>query len=179
MAMLRKLAAFPLPGAVALSVLLFASNAQGDEPPEYRLKTAILYSFASYTEWPVDTGPTIKLCMLGQDLFGGEIDALQGQTVGSRKMSVQRVASRDSLVGCQMVYIAPAAVGSLPKILESLGTQPVLTVADTPNAARQGVALNMMVGQAKISFEVNLKAARAAGFNFSSKLLRLAKEIHQ
>ena len=37
----------------------------------------------------------------------------------------------------------------------------------------------MAVSQNKISFEANLKAARAAKLNLSSKLLRLATEVIQ
>lgn len=177
---LRKAVQQLLPWALALAgLLLGAQPAQAEEPPEYRLKTAIIYSFALYTDWPDQVGPTIKLCLLGQDSFGGEINALQGQAVGSRKLIVQRQSVKESLADCQMVYISPAAMAALPRILETLGTRPVLTLADSPDAALQGVALNMILRQARVDFEVNIKAAREAGLNFSSKLLRLAKEIHQ
>jgi hypothetical protein len=58
-------------------------------------------------------------------------------------------------------------------------TSPVLTVADSPGAARQGVALNMAVERNRITFEANLLAARAAHLDLSSKLLRLATEVFQ
>ena len=64
-------------------------------------------------------------------------------------------------------------------MLDELRDTPALTVADTPGAARQGVALNMAVVQNRIAFEANLQAARAARLNLSSKLLRLATEVHQ
>jgi hypothetical protein len=44
---------------------------------------------------------------------------------------------------------------------------------------RRGVALNMNVAGGKITFEANLQAARRAGLNLSSKLLRLATEVVQ
>jgi hypothetical protein len=53
----------------------------------------------------------------------------------------------------------------------------VLTVADAPGAARQGVALNMNVVSNKITFEANLTAVRAANLTLSSKLLSLATEV--
>jgi hypothetical protein len=54
-----------------------------------------------------------------------------------------------------------------------------LTVADSPDAAQHGVALNMSVAKNKVSFEANLPAARDAGLNLSSKLLRLATQVIQ
>jgi hypothetical protein len=55
----------------------------------------------------------------------------------------------------------------------------VLTIADVPGAAKQGVALNMTVVNNKITFEANLTAARAANLKLSSKLLSLATEVLQ
>ncbi len=150
-----------------------------DDLPEYRLKAAFLYNFALFTEWPADVGSTLRLCVFGPDPFGAELDGLQGKAVGERSIAVQRKTGLDGLKGCQIVFVAPAAAGQLPRVLEALEGQTVLTVADSPGAARQGVALNMAVSQNKVSFEANLKAARAARLNLSSKLLRLATEVIQ
>ena len=150
-----------------------------DALPEYRLKAAFLYNFALLTEWPAELGPTINLCVLGPDPFGEELDALQGRNVGRRVIGVRRLGFRDPVSGCQMLYIAPSAMASLPRLLDAVGGTPVLTVADSPDAAREGVAINMLPVQSKIGFEVNLRSARGAGLHLSSKLLRLAGNVYQ
>ena len=166
--------------ALLLALCAVAPAARAaDDLPEYRLKTAFLYNFALFTEWPADVGNTLRLCVFGPDPFGVELDGLQGKAVGERSIAVQRKTGLDGLKGCQIVFVAPAAAGQLPRVLEALEGQTVLTVADSPGAARQGVALNMAVSQNKVSFEANLKAARAARLNLSSKLLRLATEVIQ
>jgi hypothetical protein len=164
---------------VLLGLLSFAPPARADELPEYRLKAAFLYNFALFTEWPAEVGGTLNLCINGPDPFGKEIDALQGKAVGERSIAVQRKAAGESLTGCQIVFVAPAAIGTLPRVLEGVRGRPVLTVADSVGAARQGVALNLAVEQNRVSFEANLLAARGAGLNLSSKLLRLATEVVQ
>ena len=166
--------------ALALALCAGASAVRAaDELPEYRLKAAFLYNFALFTEWPAEVGNTLRLCVFGLDPFGAEIDGLQGKAVGERSIALQRKTGLDGLKGCQIVFIAPAAAGQLPRVLDALEGQTVLIVADSPGAARQGVALNMAVSQNKVSFEANLKAARAARLNLSSKLLRLATEVIQ
>jgi YfiR/HmsC-like len=150
-----------------------------DDLPEYRLKAAFLYNFALFTEWPAEVGVTLHLCVVGSDPFGAELDGLQGKAVGARSLAVQRKTGIDALKACQIVFVPPAASSQLPRVLEALEGLPVLTVADSPGAARQGVALNMAVVQNKVSFEANLRAARAAHLNLSSKLLRLATEVIQ
>jgi hypothetical protein len=167
-------------GALWLAALLVcATGARASDLPEYRLKAAFVYNFMLFTEWPAATGGTLNLCILGKDPFGPEIDGLHGKAVAGRSIDVHRKAAGESLKTCQVVFIAPSMMGSLPRLLESLKDQPTLTLADSPGAMQQGVALNMGVAQGKVSFEANLRAARAAGLNLSSKLLRLATEVQQ
>ena len=164
---------------VALGLLSLALPCRADELPEYRLKAAFLYNFALFTEWPADVGATLNLCIHGSNPFGHEIDGLEGKAAGARSIAVQRKGAGESLAGCQLVFIAPASIAQLPRVLEALRGRAVLTVADSPGAAHRGVALNMAVAQNKITFEANLHAARGAGLNLSSKLLRLATEVQQ
>lgn len=173
---LRRLAAWA-PWLAAL--LLCASAARADDLPEYRLKAAFVYNFLVYTEWPAGTGGPLNLCIVGTDPFGAEIDGLQGKAVAARTIAVQRKGAGESLKNCQAVFVARSAIDSLPRLLDSLRDQPVLTLADSPGAMRGGVALNMAVAQGKVSFEANLQAARSAGLSLSSKLLRLATEVQQ
>jgi hypothetical protein len=169
-----------LMGALWLAALFMgASSARANDLPEYRLKAAFVYNFMLFTEWPAATGNTLNLCVHGKDPFGPEIDGLQGKPAAARSIAVHRKAAGDSLKNCQVVFIAPSMMGSLPNVLESLKGQPTLTLADSPGAMHKGVALNMGVAQGKVTFEANLLAARDAGLNLSSKLLRLATEVLQ
>jgi YfiR/HmsC-like len=168
--------AMALPVALAL---LWPQPARAQELPEYRLKAAFLYNFVQFTEWPADTPQVLTLCVVGTDPFDKDLDALAGRPVGSRSLAIKRRAAGSDLVGCQVVFFAPSCAADLPRLLSPLKGRPVLTVADSPGAVRQGVALNMAVVGERISFEANLLAARAAGLNLSSRLLRLATEVVQ
>jgi hypothetical protein len=164
---------------LGLALLAFAPTALSDDLPEYRLKAAFLYNFALFTEWPAVIGSTLNLCVYGRDVFGEEINALQGKPVGNRRMAVHRVTHVEELTACQVVFIADASGDGIASVLSTLRGATVLTVADAPGAAKLGVALNMNVLDQKISFEANLTAARAANVKLSSKLLSLATEVLQ
>ena len=156
-----------------------AANARAEELPEYRLKAGFLYNFMVFTEWPADVGTKLNLCILGQDPFGSEIDALIDKPIGGRSIIVQRLLSRKSLTDCQVLFITRSAITGLPAVLEAVSGRPVLTVADSPDAAAGGVAINMEVRDSKVSFEVNLRGVQGARLKLSSKLLHLAKEVYQ
>jgi hypothetical protein len=167
-------------GLLAVAVLLtHALPAAAEALPEYRLKALFVYNFALFTEWPDDVGDTLTLCVYGPDPFGAEIDALRGKQVGSRSISVQRKGIGEPVGGCQILFIAAPAINAVPQVLKRLSGSPVLTIADSPGAARRGVALNLSVAADRVTFEANLQAARGAGLNLSSKLLRLATQVIQ
>ena len=144
---------------------------------ERELKVAFIYNFMRFTEWPDEVGPTLTLCVRGADPFGTTLDSLEGRVVGTRKLIVRR--GGDSLNGCQAVFVTAAATNTLGQVLTELRGRPVLTMADSPGAARQGVNLNMAVAQNKVTFEANLQTARASQLKLSSQLLRLATEVIQ
>ena len=162
---------------LGIAALGCAAPARSNELPEYRLKAAFLYDFAAFTEWPADVGGTLNVCVYGHDPFGAELDKLNGKAIGLRTVAVHRTSDIESLKTCQVAFIPRTAIGSLPHLLAALGTLPVLVVADSPGAARQGAALSMDVADHRVSFAANLAAARAARLNLSSKLLRLATEV--
>jgi hypothetical protein len=158
-------------------LLLASPPAAAEEVPEYRLKAAFLYNFAAFTEWPAEVGSPLKLCLFGADSFGAEIEPLSGKTVGSRTIEVQRKTSLDSLKHCHLVFVAASHIAQLPRVLEAVHGAPVLLVADSPGATRQGTALNMNIVQGRVSFEANLVAARGAQLKLSANLLRLATDV--
>lgn len=162
-----------------LALFAWAPACFANAPSEYRLKAAFLFNFLSFTEWPANVGNSLQLCVYGPDPFGEDLDKLQGRAVGPRTVATRRVASLEGLAGCQAIFVTRPVIGNLDRLLAGLGREPVLTIADSPDATRSGVALNLSTERNKVTFEANLVAARAQGLNLSAKLLRLATEVRQ
>lgn len=144
---------------------------------EYEVKAAYLYNFISFTEWPAATGAELTLCVYGPDPFGADIDALGGKSVGGRTLVVARVTTVELLDSCDVVFLAREVMSNLPRILDELRGQTTLTIADSPGAVRDGVAINMRTDTDRVAFEVNLEAVHGQGLNLSFQLLRLADEV--
>jgi hypothetical protein len=164
---------------LAICLALPSSHALAQATPEYRAKAGFLYNFIAFTEWPPKVGSPLTLCVYGADPFGDELNALRGKAVGGRSLAVRRVTGLEKLKGCQVVFVASTAINDLPRILDTLQDEPVLTIADAPGALDAGVGINMVLSQGRIAFEVNLEATRNAQLNLSSKLLRLASRVRQ
>ncbi|MDE2388014.1 MAG: YfiR family protein [Betaproteobacteria bacterium] len=158
----------------------YPPDAQADKTAEYTLKGAFLYNFALFTSWPGRTAENFNLCIYGRNPFSQDLDLLmKKKSINERKVLIHRIDTVDQLDQCQLVFISQAAIGHLSHIIGAVKDKPVLTVTDSPGAGRQGAVLNMSVIDDKVTFEANLIAARKAGLNLSSQLLRLATEVHQ
>jgi len=163
---------------ITLLLLWLAMPAHSENMPEYRIKAGFLYNFATFTEWPPEVKNTLNLCIHGQSPFGEHLEELQGNKVDGRRLNILNLSSSE-LSDCQIVFFARSDIQNLLPLLNKLSGKPVLTVADSPDAAQQGVILNMINEQNSITFEANQISARKNGLLLSSKLLRLASKVYQ
>ncbi len=155
------------------------STAKADNVIEYQIKAAFIYNFIAFTQWPDSTGSVINLCVHGEDFFGNEIDKLQNKPVDKRHIKVMRIDNPEKLADCQVIFFSKSVSSNLANIMSNLSDQPILTLADNPNAISQRIIINMSLINEKIVFEINLAIARKSGLDISSKLLQLAIKVHQ
>ncbi len=85
-------------GACLLAIPLASADlhAASDSPqtsasegvPEYLVKSAMLYHFARFTKWPkdafTDSDTPVRICVLGQDPFGSDLDSLVSYQIRGR-----------------------------------------------------------------------------------------------
>jgi YfiR/HmsC-like len=160
---------------LAVPALLAAQTAS-----EYDVKAAFLYNFTKFVDWPPDAFPdsgSLKICVLGDDPFGGSLRTVAGELVGNRKLTVTRTESLARPAGCQVLFISRSEQDHVRQILAAVKGSPVLTVGDTKGFADDGVIINFVLEGSKVRFEINTDSAEQAHLKISSKLLQLAKRI--
>lgn len=177
---LNKNIQFLLAMFMALSLMLFTRPVFPNESIEYQVKAAFISNFIAFTLWPADISENIKLCLYGEDNFGSSFDQIEKKPSGKGRIKVQRTNDENVLADCQAVFIAKSNINHLSHVLNNLREKPILLLADSPNAASQGVNINMNVNSdGKVTFEINLATARLSKLDFSSKLLQLATHVYR
>jgi len=149
--------------------------------PEYEMKAAYLYNFASLTSWPKDVAPnrTIKLCVLGNDSFGGALEKLTRTNIGNLRMSLSYLANIKDVQTCHMLFIDASEVKNAAEIMAQLEKTPVLTVTDSYELFLSGVMIGLFLDNKRLLFDINYARAQNAQLTISSKLLRVARTVHQ
>ena len=154
-----------------------------DQPvQEHELKTAFLYNFVLFTQWPADStqenSPYINVCTIGQDPFGPVLEQLQGRKIRDKRIFLKREVSLDQVRDCHLLYISANEPENLARIREQLRDSSVLTVSDLNPASSERTIINMIIDNKRLVFDVDMMSARQARLMMSSKLLRLARRVY-
>lgn len=152
--------------------------AAADAPlPEYKVKAAIVYKVAKFVSWPESVFDSqqspLVLCIAGKDPFGQYIDNLDGQVIHGRPLLVRRLSGKERhLRRCHIVFVSVET--EMADVLAGLGTNPVLTIGDSADFAVQGGIMGLGIKNNRVTFEINLQAARSSMLDISASLLQLA-----
>jgi hypothetical protein len=150
---------------------------------EYDVKAAYILNFARFVEWPPDVLPAsspLTIAVVGNDPFGESLEnVLRGSSANGHAIRVRYLHWNDTLSQCQIIFISTSEEGHLPQILRNLGNAGVLTVSDVDRfSLRGGVIEFLMVGN-RVRFDINRTPAAAARLTISSRLLRVARAVHE
>ena len=156
-------------------------HAQQSSPTENEVKSAYLYNFGKFVEWPAKAalvGEFFPICALGEDNFGSTLETIiAGESINGKKVLVKRVARPQDAVSCRILFISSSEQNQLKEILAALDNTSVLTVSDMPQFTRRGGMIQFVVEANKVRFEVNLTSAERAGLTLSSQLLKVAINV--
>ena len=156
-------------------------HAQQSSPTENEVKSAYLYNFGKFVEWPAKATSVMAsfpICVLGADNFGSTLETIiAGESINDKKVLVKRVAIPQDAVSCRILFISSSEQNQLKEILAALDNTSVLTVSDMPQFTRRGGMIQFVVEANKVRFEVNLTSAERAGLTLSSQLLKVAINV--
>jgi hypothetical protein len=164
-------------GSVCLAALASATAVHADRE-EYRLKAAFLLNFARLVEWPPAFRPApgapMVVGVIGDPEVGKALAAgLQGAAAGDHPIEVRNLEDPSQVPGCQIVFLAGTERND-DAILAARGNA-ALSVGQRDDFTRRGGVINFYTESDRLRFEINTRAADAAGLKLSSRLLRLGR----
>src|ERR1700683_3314435 len=168
--------------AFLICACLLAAGAQAQPATEYQVKAAFLFNFARFVEWPADAFPSVdsalQICVLGQDPFGRDFEqVIVDKTVNGHRIEIAHPEGVPQARTCQILFIGASEKVRLSSILQGLKGASVLIVGATPGFAALGGAINFVIDEGRVRFEINLKAAELAHLKISARLLTVAKVV--
>ena len=149
--------------------------------PEDELRAATVLSFLRYSEWPATPAggdPSLTVGVIGRPaLLVTFRKVLEGKLVENRPVKVLGLPAESSSNCCQIVFLAPEKPGDLKPALGLARSMHALTIGAADQFLELGGAIQLLIVDGRMSFEVNRDALERSGITISSKLLRFG-QIH-
>jgi len=137
------------------------------------MKAAYIFNFAMFTTWPDGgaRGPLV-VCAHPDGPLWSSLQALNGRPVNGRPWSVTDL-SHAKAVHCDIVVLARTAQQPAPPAAGVLVVRDgVVRVGDM-----HGAAITLVEDDEHIRFDIDTQEAARCGLRFSSRLLRLARNV--
>ena len=150
---------------------------------EHDVKAAFVLNFARFVEWPPEAFGGVNapfvIGIVGDDPFG---DALEGtmlqQQVKGRTIQLRHYAEDGDFGECHILFFSRSLATRVEKLLIRLRGLPVLTVGETEAFVLKGGGIGFLVKDGNVRFDINARVAKSTGLKFSSKLLAVARSVH-
>ncbi len=162
----------PVPAATAAQL----SAQDADEALAYEVKASMLFHFLSFVQWPEDRdNAPFVVAVLGRDPFGPILErTFDGKSVQGREIEIRRFTELSELEPSHILLVSRSERPRMSDIAEAARDMGILTVGDMERFAETGGMIGFKIESGKVRFEINLDAAKQAGLEISSRLLRLA-----
>lgn len=174
------ISAFSLEATLVLP--LTSTCAQQASSDEYRQKANFLAVFPSFVEWPASAFPSAQaplfICVFGDFSFGTYLAELtRGLLIRARRVEIRWVRNEQALRTCHILLVSRSEGKRYAKIFNGIRGASVLTVGETPDFMARGGAIDLLIEEDRLQFEVNMGAANDAQLRISSNMLALAQHV--
>ena len=162
--------------ALATNLLPLVASAQ-TQATEPDLKAAIIANMMLFVEWPANAPiDQLTICFLDNSPVAQALARLNGKLLKGKPLKVVRIVA-NAASSCHLLYVSPNNLSTLTNLLSSLRSVPVLLAGDSPEYIKSGIMLNLELVSGRVVFDIDLHAAQNAELQFSSKALRLARQV--
>jgi hypothetical protein len=155
------------------SACLLASALSVAQVQDVALKAAFIYNFALFTTWPtvLPAAATFNVCASRTSPMWESLLKLNGKPVEGRPWTLSDPIE-ESTGHCSIVVLS--GPDSPPAVEPASGT---LVIDDGTADAAAAAAITLVKEAQHIRFDIDTGKAASRGLGFSSKLLRLARNV--
>lgn len=105
-------------------------------------------------------------------------EAFRDKTIDNRPVAIQRFKNIAQARQCHMIFVSQSESFHLAEIIQHLRGECVLLVGESDGFAEAGGVIEFAIEENHVHFVINTDAAGRAGLKVSSKLLSLARVVH-
>lgn len=150
---------------------------------EYIAKAAFIFNFTKFVEWEnseANKAPTFIIGVIGDSpIHQHLLDLAANKTINGKKIEVVKcTANMPASCKCQILFV-PETITSydFKHFISELTTKNILIISERQGFLDQGSAINFLIIENRIKFEISVQSLNKSHLKASSQLLKLASTI--
>jgi hypothetical protein len=149
-----------------------------------QVKAAYLFKFGNYVQWPrntfTDETSPIVIGVVGADKIAEEVALIAAsRSIGKHPVRVKRIQHGETPAGIHMLFVGKDVPQPVTNWLTPLQGQPVLCVTEEEGNPPPGSAINFVLDNNRVQFDVSLPAVQRNNLELSALLLSAAREVQK
>ena len=163
---------------ILLFTMAVISNMSYSQMGIPKAQAMFIFNFCRLIEWPAScrTG-NFKIAVLGTSTVADELETYtQGKKIGTQEIQIIRFKTMEEISTCHILFVPFARSKQLAEISSSLQAagKSVLIISEKNGALNEGSAINFIIQEDKLKFELKGENASKNGIKVSSKLQEMA-----
>src|SRR5665213_2184593 len=172
-------------GLLCAFAVCIAGATQAADPPsdlERAIKAAYLFKFLNYVEWPpsafADDNAPFVIGVYGADAIATQLTQLAAEGgVSGRRVEVRRLKRDEPLAGVHVLFVGAQEAAQLPTLVRATRQRALLLVSEEKDGLDAGSAINLVVDDDRVRFDIAPENAERMGVHLSSRLLAVARTV--
>jgi hypothetical protein len=145
---------------------------------ERDIRAAMLLNLTKFIRWPSSkvggARPTFAICILGPDPIETHVGSYSKNRIDGKAVQVIHLSALPAADSCDILYAGDEERSRMDHASPKSLASGMLIVSDKPNDDSPNQIVGLPTVDGRVQIEIDLDAARRAGFIFSSRLLQLA-----
>jgi hypothetical protein len=141
-----------------------------------KAQTLFIYNFSRLIEWPANyrTGNFI-IGILGSSEVANELEVYtKGKKVGTQNIEIIRYKAVTEIQNCHILFVPFSKTKQISEVLSSMNGKSTLIITEKNGGLDEGAAINFIILEDKMRFELKPENANKYGIKFSSKLQEMS-----
>ena len=142
---------------------------------EYQAKAFFIYNFTRLIEWPTDNKTEFVIGVVGNSPITEHLEKItSGKNVASQKIVIKHFKTTEEIADCNIIYVSnnfSSKIGAIQDILKSNHT---LIVGEKNGLTNEGAAINFVLNNNRLSFQINVTNAQKYGLKVSKSLVDMS-----
>jgi hypothetical protein len=159
---------------VLLSFLMLGTNSI--KAQEENVIAIAIYNFTRYIDWPADqAGKDFLIDVIGHKSVCDKLKEITtGRKVGNRNIIVRYLETPDKITTSEILFVGFWQSKDMPKILDKLKAANTLLITEKDGQIESGSAINFVIRNNTIKFEVKKSNIVKYGLALSETLEQMA-----